>query len=180
MTNGGTIYAGRAVRPLSTGRAIGSIVPSPAIDTTIWPRTGAMCAPLVQCCCKGPWSIGPGETLPLVLDWSQWLASLPGYNLNKVAEMDLFDMTVNPPRPADHDIITITTGTGDDPDEPDNADLADRVSLIPPSAMQMLVEVSEEAVIGAQFKLSLAVTARDCDGRRITMRDCVVITIAEC
>ena len=124
--------------------------------------------------------IGPGECLPLVLDWSQWLSALPGYNLNKVAEMSLFDMTVNPARPADPDIITVVSGTGDDPEEPDNADLADLVSLIPPTAMQVLVEVSKGAAIGAQFRLNLAVCARECEGRKITMRDCVIITIAEC
>ena len=26
-----------------------------------WPRTGAMCAPIVQCYCRGPWTIAPGD-----------------------------------------------------------------------------------------------------------------------
>jgi len=179
MANGGTIFAGRAVSQLAAGRAVGSIAPSSVVNGS-FPRNAALCAPVQQCCCKGPWTIGPGETLPLILDWSTWLNSLPGYNLNKVADMSLFDMTVNPPQPADPDIIKVVSGIGDDPEEPDNSDVGDLAALIPPTAIQVMFEVSSEARIGAQYKLDFGLFARDCEGRRITMRDCVAVVIAQC
>jgi hypothetical protein len=137
------------------------------------------CAP-IQCCCKGPWNIGPGETLPMVLDWSRWLASVPGYNINEVKSAALMDMTVNPPVPADAAVIKIVSGMGDDPDPPDNNDAADLVGLIPPTATQALFEVAPDAAIGKQFRFNIAVTARDCDGRKITMQDCVMVVVAQC
>jgi len=179
MVNSGTIYAGRAISQLPGGRAVGSITAS-AGNGGLVPRRAAMCNPVQQCCCKGPWTIGPGETLPLILDWSQWLTSLPGYNLNKVVEMSLFDMTVNPPEPADPEEIVVVSGTGDDPEEPDNSDVADLAGLIPPYGVQAIVSVFSETEIGKQYRLGLAVAARDCDGRRIIQRDCVVIVVAEC
>lgn len=137
------------------------------------------CAP-IQCCCKGPWSIGPGETLPMVLDWSRWLASVPGYNLNAVTSAALMDMTVNPPVAANPDEIKIVSGMGTDPDPPDNGDAADLVGLIPPTATQALFEVAPATAIGKQYRFNIAVTARDCDGRKITMQDCVMVVVAQC
>ena len=54
------------------------------------------------------------------------------------------------------------------------------ISLMPPCATQVLIEAAPGATIGAQYRLSLCLVARDCEGRRIKMRDCVVIVIAEC
>jgi hypothetical protein len=63
MINGGNIFAER------TGRTLAAITerlketrspadsPAGRSDWIGWPRTGAMCAPIVQCCCKGPWTI---------------------------------------------------------------------------------------------------------------------------
>lgn len=137
------------------------------------------CAP-VQCCCKGPWSIGPGETQPLVLEWSRWLGSVPGYNLNAVTAAALMDMTVNPPVPANAAEIKIVSGMGDDPVPPDNANAAALAGLIPPNFTQTLIEVGPDTAIGKQYRFNIAVTARDCDGRKITMQDCVMVVIAQC
>jgi hypothetical protein len=137
------------------------------------------CAP-IQCCCKGPWSIGPGERLPLVMDWSRWLASVPGYNLSSVASAALMDMTVNPPVPANATEIKVVSGMGDDPEPPDNGNAAALVGLIPPVGTQTLFEVDSNTPIGKQYRFNIAVTARDCDGRKITMQDCVMVVIAQC
>jgi hypothetical protein len=137
------------------------------------------CAP-VQCCCKGPWSIGPGETLPMLLDWSRWLASVPGYNLNAVASAALLDMNVNPPAPANPAEIAVVSGQGDDPDPPDNSDVAELVSLMPPTVTQALFSVGADTAIGRMYRFNIAVTARDCDGRKITMQDCVMVVVQQC
>jgi hypothetical protein len=140
-----------------------------------------LCAP-IQCCCKGPWTIGPGETQPLTLDWSRWLNSsaMGGFTLNAVSSASLVDMTAHPPQPADPDDIRIVSGLGDDA-EPDNAEAKGLVNLLPAyAATQIMIAVAEDVRVGSQYRLNLAVTARDCDGRRATMRDCVMIVVAEC
>ena len=110
MANG-TLLGGRAVDTLSGGRAVAT---SWASNDVGWPRTGAMCAPVQPCCCKGPWEIGLGETLPVSMLWQRWIDSVPGYTLNKVTEASLLDVNVNPERPADPEIIKLVTGTDED------------------------------------------------------------------
>jgi hypothetical protein len=88
-------------------------------------------------------------------------------------------MTLNPPGPADPETIKLISGMVED-EEPDNEDAADLIDIVPPYTAQTIVAVSLDARLGAQFKLSLAVSARDCDGRKIVMRDCVAITVVEC
>src|SRR5215471_6117480 len=139
----------------------------------MWPRP-ASCLPPVQCCCGGPWILPPGEAQPLIMDWSGWLAKVPGFNLNMVESASLWDMSKAPPVIADPAKIKLLSGTDDD-ETPDNDDGAHFVSLIPPCAGQVLVEAAPNLAIGGQYKLDLCVVARDCDGRRIRKCDCVVI-----
>ena len=194
----GPINGGRPVGALSGGRAVATMMSSWAGNTAGLSRGGGFCPPLPQCCCQGPWSIAPGETLPLVIQWQRWIDSVPGYLLQKITEADLYDMTVNPPGPADPDLIRLDAGPNDEDDDDDgngddeddeeeeepepnpNEDVAAAIALQPPYITHTLVAVSLAAPIGKQFRLRLAVTARDCDGRKITMRDCVVIVVAEC
>jgi len=178
MPNGGTIYAGRTVAQLSAGRPVAALTASPTNGAWINPPRAAMCAGVQQCCCKGPWNIGPGETLPLALDWSPWLASVPGFNLSEVAEASITDMTVNPPAAPEAEIIKLVLSRNDD--EPDNTDVADLIRIFPPSATIANVAVGLDARIGAQFRLDMAMTAKDCAGESITMRDCFVIVVREC
>lgn len=189
MPNGGIIYAGRASGTIYAGRAtpgLGGLgVGGPVgyaggrFDAWPYPRGNGACAPVVPCCCKGPVQIAPGETQSIVLSWERWLNSVPGYQLNTVAEASLYDMTQSPPVPADDTVIKITSGIpGNDPT--DNADAAGLVGLVPPFGSQVLIEAAKTAVIGAQYRLSICMIARDCDGRKIRQCDCVVIVIAEC
>ena len=163
---GSTIFAER------TGRAPGPLAErlqerrSPAdssADWIGWPRTGAMCAPLVQCCCKGPWTLAPGEVQSLLLNWRAWLTSeaVQGFNLYAVAQASLWDMTKSPPQIADANIIKITSGTVNDPDPPDNSDAADLFALRPPFGAQTLISVSQNARIG-QFHPSFGWPPRAC------------------
>lgn len=173
-----------------------------------WPRAGSMCQPLVQCCCLGPWSLAPGEVQPLVWDWSSWINSegVQGYTIVSVASASLTDPS-NGFAPADPNIIKVTTGipapvlaalrrkarkkrdaTGvetfedDGEEENPNEDATDYVSLLPQNnGIQVLIEASPDARLGAQFKLDACLTACDgCGGRLIRQCGCVVITIAEC
>lgn len=183
MPNGGsTIYAGRATNSIYTGRATPAIPAGayafPRGAVAGWPSQG-LCAPPVQCCCKGPVNIAPGEIQSLVMQWATWLDSVPGYALNAVASASLWDMTTSPPQPANPDVIKVVSGGGAD-EEPDNSEVKSLVGLIPPYGTQVLIEASADAEIGAQYKLEICLVARDCDGRKIRQCDCVVIVIAEC
>lgn len=182
----GSIYAGRTLSALRmnggdpAGRTFPAF-PGSGYDWPAFPRSG-LCTPVVQCCCK-TWQIGPGETLPLLLRWDQWLSSdaLQGFQLFGVASASLFDMGKAPPAPADPDIIKVLTGKVGDPDPPDNSDVAKLISMLPPNAMSLLIAASKDAPISSQYKLDLCAVACDgCEGRKITMCDCVAITIQEC
>lgn len=177
-----TVFAGRPVTPLyggvespQFGYASRDFAPWP------WPGIGGVCRPIVQCCCKGPVTIAPGEIAPIVIDWGQWLNSLQGlgYQIDSVASASLLDPTENM-EPADPDVIKVVSGRNTDPDPPDNSDVAGLISLAPPYGTVALIEVAPDARIGAQYKLDICCVAHDCDGRKIRKCDCVVITVAEC
>ena len=95
--------------------------PAGRSDWIGWPRTGAMCAPLIQCCCKGPWTIAPGEVQSLLMNWRAWLTSesVQGFNLYEVYSASLWDMGKSAPQIANPAVIKITSGTENDPDPPD-------------------------------------------------------------
>ena len=183
MTGNAPLAAGRAIGALALGRAVTPLMGSWA-GASAWPLTSGVCRPVPQCCCVGPWSIKPGETQPLSLQWQRWIDSVPGYLLTKVTEASLYDMTVNPPAPASPDLIWLVPSPDDDDDDigtgNENEDVAAAINIAPPYVTHTLVAASMLAPIGSQYRLNLAVTARDCDGRKITMRDCVVIVVSEC
>ena len=132
----------------------------------------------------------------MILDWSRWLASVPGYNLNAVASATLMDMTVTPPSIANESEICIVTGMEPDvrinplsdpiatpqiaidPSRNAHGDVA--TAILPPVATQTLFKVGDKTAIGKQYRFNISVTARDCDGRRITQTDCVMVVIAQC
>jgi len=171
----GSIFAGRAIASVNAGRAIGQVAMFPAASVR-----GGLCSPVPQCCCKGPWYIGPGETQPLGAFWDLWLKSIPGFNLAKVLDASLYDMMLNPPGPADPDIIKLLVGADDDDDEIDNGDVASAIRIVPPTQTTAFVQVGLDARINSQFRLNIALKARNCDGDPAIIRDCIVITVAEC
>jgi hypothetical protein len=172
-----TFYGGRAVQSFRSGAAASVL---PASDFSTWPRTGA-CGPPVQCCCKGPFNIGPGETLPLIVQWSPIINSVPDYRLSRVTRASLWDMNANPVVPADPSIIRLTPdGISNDEEESDNEDVADQITIEPPWFTTALVRVAKGAIIGRQYRLNICVALRDCRPRELEICDCYVIVIAEC
>lgn len=189
---GGSIFTERSA--ISAGRSVGSIQTAGFDPGRVWPwgwgpgmtwgqwgwPRGGMCTPPVQCCCKGPWNLAPGDIQPLAIDWSQWLTSVPDYRLKAVLEASLIDMGERPPVPADADVIKIVSGMGDDPDPPDNADAGKLVNVVPPYHTHVLLEAARDAEVGSLYRLNICVQAMDCDGRKLRHCDCVVVAIAEC
>lgn len=141
----------------------------------------AICAPVNPCPCQN-WSIAPGDTWPLTIDWSSYFASMPGFSLNTVASVELLDLNVNPPVPVDPDDedapIRIVSGMTPDPDPPPQPGFAKLLVSEDYAAIQFLIEASDDAPIGSAYRLNVKVIGRDCDGRKIPVGDCVFITIS--
>lgn len=133
----------------------------------------AICAPINPCPCH-PWQIGPGETLPLIIDWSAFLQSVPGYALHSVASASISDLNVAPVAPVDPDLVdtvpTIETAmpwSGDNPP----------VKIIQGVATESLISVTDDVAIGQVFRYDIAVNLKGCDGRVLKVKECVFIQV---
>lgn len=134
----------------------------------------AACAPVSPCACH-PWSIRPGEQLPLVIDWSVFLASVPGYVLNSVVEATITDLNLNPPVIVDPDLIdtvpplaTAKPWTGDNPP----------VRIFGDSLTEAIVEVDADVPLNNVFRFDITVQLKGCDGRVLKVKDCVFIQVS--
>lgn len=133
----------------------------------------ALCQPVNPCPCQN-WTIAPGDTLPLTIDWSGWLATVPGFTLNSVATVELLDLNVNPPAPADEDDIAIVSGMDVDPTNGEPG----FTQIIAGVATQLLIQADIEVAVGHAYRLNIQINARDCNGRKISVWDCVFISIS--
>jgi hypothetical protein len=131
-----------------------------------------ICAPIQPCPCH-PWSIAPGDTQPLYVDWSGWLASVPGYALNAVESAELLDLNVNPPVPADPDEIALVSGLDVDP-VPSTPGFTNIVG----TATENIVKAGADVPVGKAYRMNISVCARDCFGRKIVTSDCVFINVS--
>ena len=132
------------------------------------------CAPVSPCACH-PWSIRPGEQLPLVIDWSVFLASTPGYALHAVVEATLTDLNVNPPAPADDDQIdTVPTISTANPWAGDNPP----VRIFGQTLTEAIIEVADDVPLNSVYRFDIAVQLKGCDGRVLKVTDCVFIQVS--
>lgn len=132
-----------------------------------------ICQPINPCPCH-PWSLAPGDQQPLFVDWSGWLASVPGYALNSVLAAELLDLNVSPPAPANPDEMALVSGMDVDP-VPSTPGFTNIVG----TATENLIKAGTDVAVGRAYRLNLAVAARDCNGRKITAQDCVFITTSQ-
>jgi hypothetical protein len=131
-----------------------------------------ICQPISPCPCH-PWSLAPGDTQPLFVDWSGWLASVPGYTRNAVVGAELLDLNVNPPAPANPEEMALVSGLDVDP-VPSTPGFTNIVG----TTTENLVKASADVPVGRAYRLNLSVAARDCSGRKIKTSDCIFITTA--
>lgn len=131
----------------------------------------AACAPVSPCACH-PWSLRPGEQLPLVIDWSVFLSSVPGYALHSVVSASLTNLNTNPPGPADPDDIdtvpTIETAmpwTGDNPP----------VRIYGEGLTEAIIKLDSSVPLNNVFRFDITVQLKGCDGRVLQVSDCVFI-----
>jgi hypothetical protein len=131
-----------------------------------------VCQPVNPCPCH-PWAIAPGDTQPLFVDWSAWLASTPGWSLHSVVHARLLDLSTSPPVPADPAEMALVSGL--EPPPPQGA--PGRTSIVG-TATENIVRAGADVAVGRAYRLNLSVAARDCNGRKITASDSVYINTA--
>ena len=106
-----------------------------------------MLCPPVQCCCAS-WRIGPGETIPLVLNWAHRL----GLGFNAVS--------------SDAELVLANAGLA-----------VTDAEVLPNDSTMVMIEAAPDAPLGVQHRLNLTLTARDCDGHEARLRTCVSVTV---
>lgn len=133
-----------------------------------------ICAP-VACCCD-EWTIGPGLTLPLYIDWSIWLASLSGFKLNSITAADLTKIA-NPAVPAPPEELELVSGR----DPPPTSGNPGFTEILANGTVTLnIVQAGADVTVGNLYRLDLTVSARDCDCRTIVLKYCVTIYIVAC
>jgi hypothetical protein len=135
----------------------------------------AICAPATSCCCDD-WTISPGLTLPLFIDWSVWLASLPGYKLNAIAKVTLCKVA-NPIVAAPDYEIALVSGREPPPatGNPGWTEILNNGTVT-----LNIIKAGDDVAIGNLYRLDLTVNARDCDSRVLVLKYCVSIYIVSC
>src|SRR5262245_6921685 len=78
-------------------------------------RRQPQCGPFASCACLGPFEMRPGEVLPLQIDWTGFLASVPGFTLASIDGAELLDLQKAPRLPADDTDIKLVSGLATDP-----------------------------------------------------------------
>jgi hypothetical protein len=112
----------------------------------------------------------------LQIDWAQTLAQQPGFFLSSVLSAELLDVNVSPPVAADPAEISLVSGMDVDPDPPPQPGFTN----ISGTVSQNMIECDEDTAIGRSYRFNIVVIARDCQGRKIKVKDCVFISVQEC
>src|SRR5262245_10958991 len=137
-----------------------------------------ICPPIDACACCGRWTIGPGQTLPLLIDWSVWLASIPGFVLRSISKAELLDYTGSSgPVPADPAKIDLVSGL---PVDPTDALPGFTKIIADAMATQNIVQVADDTPVGSLYRLNITALARDCECRELVLPYCVMINVTAC
>lgn len=132
------------------------------------------CPPPSSCCCD-LWAIPPGQQLVLTVDWSPALATQPNFSLNSIISADLLDVNQSPAVPAVDTEISLVSGMDVDPpvSQPGFTNILG-------SFTQNIVKCEADTAIGRSYRLNLVAAARDCNGRKIILTECVFINVQAC
>lgn len=133
------------------------------------------CLPVNPCPCV-PWAIGPGETQPLVFDWTTYLQTVPGYALYAVEEASITDLNApagQEPPPVDPAVIDTvpalaTTKPWDRESGP--------VRVIDGYATEAIIDATN-APLGTVYRFDMLVSLKGCDGRVLKKRECAFLQI---
>jgi hypothetical protein len=120
------------------------------------------------------WEARPGEVLPVQIDLQGFVASIPGFSLSAVESAVMMDLQKSPPVEADEDEIKLVSGQATDPvqHQPGFANIVGDGK-----GVEFLVWTSPTLCAGKCYRLDLVFNFTDCTGRKLVMRECVVIRI---
>jgi len=136
-------------------------------------RRGVQCGPFQSCTCL-TWEARPGEQLPIQIDLQGFLASIPGFSLSAIESAVIMDLQKSPPVPADEDDIALVSGMATDPTQHQPG----FINLVGDGkGIEALIWTSPTLCAGQCFRLDLVLNFTDCTGRKLTLRECVVIRI---
>lgn len=138
-----------------------------------------ICQPVDSCACCGRWTVGAGQTIPLIIDWSTWLDSLSGFALRTITKAELSSFNGPAPAPADPAEIALVSGLAVDPTIPP-ALPGWRSIVAAGQATQNLIRVAPDVPIGSLYRLDIVAEAKDCDGRALALPYCVAINVTAC
>ena len=131
------------------------------------------CSPSPCDCCVGTAYIQPGEQSQVVVDFSNWLAANAGFSLaatfpptltfRKFTTGGLVVMPVG-------EVVTV----------PDYVATPATATQIKGNELRIIFLVNAAVEINTVYRIDVLVTARDCDGRIITKKECILIQASEC
>ena len=136
-------------------------------------RRGVQCGPLSSCACLGPFEMRPGEIQPLQIDFTGYLGTVPGFNLSAIEEAEVIDLFKNPPAPAADTDIMLTSGLPVDPP----VHQPGFVNILEGKAIEVLVWTSPDLPVGRCFRIDFLLAFVDCSGRKLNLRECMIVLI---
>lgn len=131
------------------------------------------CSPTPCDCCVGTAYIQPGEQSQVVVDFSQWLLGNAGFSLAPQLPVTLVF------RKYDSSGL-ITMPVGEVETVPDYVATPTTATQIKGNELRIILNVDPAVAVNSMFRIDITISARDCDARVITKKECVLIKASEC
>lgn len=133
------------------------------------------CSPTQCCPCHGPFFIKPGERTNIIIDWSEWLSSQPGYSLtdNPASTAAIKNISgATPVSPPASEAQIVASGP-----------LSTNMSRVTgTNNTRIMIEIGAATPVGTKYKIDFVQYARGCDADMgsINMPDCILVEVANC
>jgi hypothetical protein len=131
------------------------------------------CSPTPCDCCVGTAYIQPGEQSQVVIDFSYWLGANAGFSL--AAQ---FPPTLTFRKYTTEGLVTMPVG--EVVTVPDYVATPASATQIKGNELRVILLVDQDVVFNSVYRIDVLVTARDCDARIITKKECILIHASEC
>jgi hypothetical protein len=131
------------------------------------------CSPYPACTCM-LWEVRPGETVPMPIDWTGFLASVDGYNLSSIESAAISNMMVSPPAPADDAEIELVSGLATDP----ASSWPGFTRIMGDGRLTVnMIKTGPDIPGGKVFRFDISVGFTDCNGVKSVVNECVSISV---
>lgn len=133
----------------------------------------ASCSPSPCDCCVGTAYIKPGEQAQVTIDFSLWLSANSGFSL-----VPLIAPTLTFRKFSTGGFISVPAG--ELVTVPDYGTSPALATQFKGNELRMILLVDEDVPLNSAYRIDILVSARDCDARIITKKECVLITASDC